>query len=87
MELIRKDFQYIDSQILLLLGQRKNLSIQIAKLKNENNLPIIQEEIWNLNLTNRLEENKKIGLDEEFITKLFNAIHDESIRIQQSEIL
>ena len=84
---LRLEFQEIDRSILLLLGRRKNVSMRIAKLKKENKFPVLQEDIWNLNLRNRLEENKEFGLDEEFVRMIFNAIHEESIRIQQQENL
>ena len=84
---LRFQFQEIDKNILSLLGQRKELAIAMARLKKEYQMDIVQEDAWNKSLQCRLEENIKIRLDEEFVIKLFEFVHSESIRIQQREIL
>ena len=86
LEYIRYQFNEIDKNILVLLGARTQLSKRIAKLKNAQQLEVKQETVWKQNLANRIKENVTIKIDSEYLKKIFEVIHEESIRIQQSEI-
>lgn len=86
LEYIRHQFNEIDKNILVLLGARAQLSERIAKLKNSQQLEVKQETVWQQNLANRIKENVSIKIDSEYLKKIFEVIHEESIRIQKSEI-
>lgn len=86
LEYIRHQFNEIDKNILVLLGARAQLSKRIAKLKNTQQLEVKQETVWQQNLANRIKENVSIKIDSEYLKKIFEVIHEESIRIQKSEI-
>lgn len=79
---VRKQFDDIDKSILILLGIRAKLSKEIAMLKKQYNLNAIQLNVWKTQMENRLKENEKIKVDPDFMNKIFNIIHEESIRIQ-----
>lgn len=49
-------------------------------------MPVVQTEIWEQQLNNRKNENDKLKVDSVFMDKIFSAIHDESIRIQNQEL-
>lgn len=86
LEYIRHQFNEIDKNILVLLGARSQLSKRIAKLKNSQQLEVKQEAVWKQNLANRIKENVNVKIDSEYLKKIFEIIHEESIRIQTSEI-
>ena len=80
---IRKQFDDIDRQLMKLLGQRVQLSKQIAQVKKLKNIPIVQEENWDKKMKKRTLENKRIKLNPDYLEQVFSIIHKESIRIQQ----
>ncbi len=82
---IREDFEAMDRNILILLHKRMELSKQMSYLKKQNQLPVIDLNQWNRQLENRLMENEGFGVDPNFLTSIFNLIHEESIRIQNQE--
>lgn len=82
---IRKQFDDIDRQLMELLGQRVQLSKQIARVKKLKNIPIVQEENWDKKMKKRLRENKRIKLNPDYLEQVFSIIHKESIRIQQQD--
>lgn len=83
---LRKQIDTIDSQILSNLGSRMKIADEIGRLKNENNVAILQMERWNEVLERMKTAGKNQNLSEEFITELFKAIHQESIEHQHTII-
>ena len=62
------------------------ISEEIGQLKRDKNLIILQNTRWNEILEKMIQEGEKKGLTEEFISKLFKAIHQESISHQEKVI-
>lgn len=83
---IRKQFEAIDRDLLILLGKRVELSKKIAILKKEESINILQTNIWEQQLQNRLKENEAFNIDSNFLKTIFTIIHEESIRIQKNEL-
>lgn len=83
---LRKQFGDIDKSILILLGIRAQLSKEIAKVKKKKAMDIVQIEAWKKQMKKRYEENKKLKLDTEYIDKIFDTIHKESVKIQKQEL-
>jgi chorismate mutase len=83
---IRNQFEEIDKEIVILLAKRTSLSKEIALIKKTNKENVVQPEVWNLQLKRRLEENKILHMDPNFLKQIFNSIHAESVRIQNQEL-
>lgn len=83
---IRRQFDDIDKSILILLATRTQLSKEMALQKYSNDMNVFQPETWKQQLNNRLKENEKLKIDSDFLDKIFSAIHEESIRIQNQEL-
>lgn len=83
---LRRQFDDVDKSILILLGIRSQLSKEIAKIKKKKNLNVVQLKVWEKQMKNRFKENKKLKQDPDFLNKIFNIIHEESIRIQNQEL-
>ena len=57
---------------------------QIGKVKLENNVQILQNDRWNAIKNKMIQEGGQVGLSEEFIEKVYTAIHQESISHQHN---
>ena len=79
---LRLRIDRIDDYIIELLAERMGISEEIGTLKKENQLAIHQSERWAQIVKRALEKGKTGGLTEEFILKLFQQVHNESIRHQ-----
>lgn len=83
---LRARIDIADTQLLELLGNRMKISEQIGALKKENNIAVLQNKRWNEILEKMTRDGSEKGLSEEFILKLFRAIHQESI-VHQEKII
>jgi len=82
LEDLRHKIDKIDDEILDLLQKRMNVSVDIGKYKKENNMTILQQSRWGEILQKSKLKGSKRDLDEEFISKIFKAIHQASINKQ-----
>jgi len=57
---------------------------EIGKVKKENNVQILQNDRWNTIKDRAISEGGNVGLSQEFIDKVYSAIHDESINHQHN---
>ncbi|MFW5753815.1 MAG: chorismate mutase [Marinilabiliaceae bacterium] len=83
---LRKKIDLLDDQLLDLLKERMAISEAIGKYKYENNITILQTRRYDEIMNNRRERGTQRGLDEDFVTGLFESIHEESIN-RQSQIM
>ncbi|WP_196885470.1 bifunctional 3-deoxy-7-phosphoheptulonate synthase/chorismate mutase type II [Aureivirga sp. CE67] len=79
----RKDLDVLDKNLLDLLAHRMGVASKIGKLKHEKNVAILQSDRWAHVLEKMIINGEKNGLSQEFIEKIFKAIHIESISVQQ----
>ena len=83
LENLRVKIDDADSQILDILGNRMKVSNEIGKIKKKQNVAILQSERWKNILKKMISDGKQRGLSEDFILKIFKAIHQESINHQE----
>tara|TARA_R110002051_G_scaffold294161_1_gene359378 strand:- start:1141 stop:1869 length:729 start_codon:yes stop_codon:yes gene_type:complete len=83
---LRAQIDVIDNQLLDILGKRMKTSDSIGALKKERNVAVLQSTRWNEILGKMILEGESRGLSEEFILKMFKAIHQESINHQEKII-
>lgn len=81
---LRSEIDDIDDELLQLLARRLNVASQIGEYKKEKGLAIVQMDRWKQILANHLETGAELGLSQELITKVFEAIHQASIQRQTS---
>ena len=79
---LRAEVDRIDNYIIEMLGERMGISEQIGKFKKEHGLAIHQSERWAVIVNQALEKGETTGLTHDFIFKLFQQIHNESIHHQ-----
>ncbi len=83
---LRAKIDVVDNQIIDLLGKRMKVADGIGLLKKQKNVAVLQSKRWNEILGKMVLEGEEQGLSEEFILKLFKAIHQESINHQERVI-
>ncbi len=83
---LRAKIDVVDNQLIEMLGKRMRFSDGIGALKKEKNVAVLQSKRWNEILGNMVLEGDQNGLSEEFILKMFKAIHQESINHQEKII-
>ncbi len=80
---MRAQIDVIDDQLITSLGKRMKISDSIGALKKERNVAVLQSNRWNEILGKMILEGEEKGLSEEFILRMFKAIHQESINHQE----
>ena len=83
---LRAQINVVDDQLIELLGRRMKVADKIGELKKEKNVAVLQSRRWNEILGNIILEGESRGLSEEFVLKMFKAIHQESINHQEKII-
>jgi len=76
---LRTQIDIEDNKILEILGKRMKVVDAIGILKKENNVAILQTKRWNKILKKMIKEGEENNLSEEFILRMYKAIHQESI--------
>lgn len=72
-----------DTKLIEVLGKRMRIADAIGALKKENNVAVLQNKRWKAILEKMKTEGIQENLGEEFILRLFRAIHQESINHQE----
>lgn len=80
---LRQEIDEIDQEILKILVKRVEVVKQIGELKNEQNLPIVDEQRKEQVLESITQRAKIFHLSEEFVKKLFQQIHDHSVELEK----
>jgi chorismate mutase len=86
LETLREQIDSIDKQMLELLSQRMNVVEDIGKYKSKNEVTILQLRRWEKIISTRVKLGKKLGLTEDFVKKLLQLVHKESIQ-RQTEVM
>ncbi len=81
---LRAQINLHDDQLINTLGNRMKVAEKIGLLKKNNNVAVLQSKRWNEILRNMILEGEEKNLSEEFILKVFKAIHQESINHQEN---
>ncbi len=86
MALQRAYIDELDTKLIEILGKRMKLAEKIGLLKKEKNVAILQNKRWNEILGRMILDGEEKGLTEEFVLKIYKAIHQESIAHQEKII-
>lgn len=81
---LRDKIDKLDDKLINIIEERMNVVESIGNYKKINNITILQNKRWDDMLRSRLILGESKGLSEDFINKVFQAIHQESINKQTS---
>lgn len=84
LEALRYDIDQLDEEIIGLLAQRMEVSREIGLYKRLRDVTILQADRWASIYDSRIQAILHAGLSESFACDLVQAIHNESIRQQES---
>jgi len=79
----RQKIDSLDNQLLKIIGLREQIVKEVGVYKAKNNVPPLQAARFQQVLEKNIVMGKQLGLSAEFITELMNAIHKESLRIEE----
>ncbi len=83
---LRSQIDEIDDQMMNLLAKRMRVCREIGQYKKEHNLTVLQASRYSEILDKRGSQGSLIGLSPESVARIFEEIHQESVR-QQLEIV
>lgn len=83
---LRTQIDVVDHQLIDILGKRMQIADGIGELKRDKNVAVLQSRRWNEILGKMILEGEEKNLSEEFILRVFKAIHQESINHQEKII-
>lgn len=81
---LRAEIDVIDDNLLLLLARRMGISEEIGRLKKENNVAILQAGRWDSIRSAMALRARELGLSEEFVLRVLDLIHEESVAVQNT---
>ncbi len=83
---LRRQIDDTDQQLLTLLSKRMRISREIGQFKKEHNMTVLQAGRYNEVLEKRSAQGVLCGLSAEFVKRMFEEIHEESVRQQLETI-
>jgi chorismate mutase len=84
LENLREKIDVIDFQMIDMLEHRFKLVDEIGRLKKDNNVVILQLERWKKIIESRLNYANEDNVSKEFLLKILQLIHKESIQRQNN---
>lgn len=86
LEGMRLQMDSMDEQLVELLASRMRLARDIGQFKKANGMTILQLERWREVFETRGDWAGRVGLGQDFISKILEQLHKESIRVQNDEM-
>ena len=84
LENLREQINYLDEELIALISNRMGVAKQIGIIKQENQITVLQTSRYNEIMERSVQKAKQVNLSEEFIRAYMEAVHIESIRIQNA---
>lgn len=79
---LRKQIDEIDNDLIDLLARRMGISRKIGQYKKEHGLTVVQTKRYSEILDKRAAQGALRGIESDCIKKIFESIHEESVRQQ-----
>lgn len=83
---LRKQIDELDDQLVELLSKRMRVCREIGQYKKEHNMTVLQASRYSEILNKRGAQGVLCGMSADFTARVFEAVHEESVR-QQIEII
>jgi chorismate mutase len=87
LEILRGTIDELDTTLISILAKRMQVVTDIARIKKECKISVLQINRWNDIVESRTNEGAEKGLSKEFLRNLLDFIHKESIEIQSKIIV
>lgn len=83
---LRSEIDKLDDRLLDLLARRMHVARDIGHYKKEHAMPVLQAARYEELLARRVVQAEELGMDGDFMRRVLQAVHEESVR-QQMEVL
>ncbi|MCY3021348.1 MAG: bifunctional 3-deoxy-7-phosphoheptulonate synthase/chorismate mutase type II [Planctomycetota bacterium] len=83
MEQLRHEIDHVDERIIDLLRKRMDIVQAMGECKRRNQVSTLQPERWREVMATRLAKGVHKGFSLEFLSQLYEVIHEEAIRWQE----
>lgn len=83
---LRRQIDEIDGELLEIYAKRMRISREIGTFKKEHEMLVLQSSRYDEIIQKRLIMGESLGLGQDFVKKVLEATHEESVR-QQIEVL
>ncbi|MCB0333103.1 MAG: chorismate mutase [Bdellovibrionales bacterium] len=83
---LRGEIDGVDEAILKLLAQRREISLQMAQLKNSYHIPLRDIPREKELFENRVAIGEEQGLDRSYVEEVFFTVLNDSRRYQKKEV-
>lgn len=84
LENLREQINHLDEELISLISNRMKVASQIGEIKKKSKITVLQSNRYNEILDRAINKGNQVGLSEDFIKSYLEAIHIESIRIQNA---
>jgi chorismate mutase len=82
-KVLRSRIDHIDSRIIELLGRRMSVARKLGIYKRRQGVSLFQPGRYEEIMQSRVAEGVQEGLEEEFVTRVYQHIHEEALRHQE----
>jgi chorismate mutase len=82
MEEYRAEIDRLDDELIRILSKRMDIVREIGKFKEQYNITVLQLDRWSKLVSDRVKKGVRLGINRDFLIKLFTRIHQESIDAQ-----
>jgi chorismate mutase len=82
LEELRSQIDEVDARLIAVLRERLQLASEVGRVKNQNDITILQPRRWSEIFNSRLEKAAQSEIDSHFMTRLLHLLHQESINTQ-----
>ncbi len=79
---LRNQINYLDEELLSLISNRMKVAKEIGELKKEAKITVLQTNRYNEILMRAIKKGEELGLSSDFTKTYIEAIHVESIKVQ-----
>ena len=86
LEQCRKRLDDLDTTLVEVIGERMQLCAEIARIKRQGQIPMMQPHRLEHVRAKSIEVGRKKGLDEGFVHRLLDVIFEESCRLEDAII-
>ncbi len=83
---VRNRLDELNYLLLQLLVQRSEVVSEVARIKKQYKLEPLQPERYRAMVDELLKHAQELGLDEQLVSDIFDAIHKSSLRQQDKQI-
>lgn len=84
LENLREQINHLDEELISLISNRMKVAKQIGEIKKKSKITVLQSNRYNEILDRAIKKGNQVGLSIDFIKSYLEAIHIESIRIQNA---